>query len=176
MEGLGLPYVVTGSVASSIYGEPRFTHDIDLMLILPTGAIDGLWQAFPADEFYCPPVETLREEAARTGSGHFNLIHHESGFRADVYVVLPDGLTGWALENHRVVELLPGRGLRVAPPEYVILSKLEFHAEGGGEKHVRDIRAMLEVAGDEIDMAFIESWARRCGVEAAWHEVIEAKD
>ena len=47
LEALGLSYVVTGSVASSVYGEPRFTHDIDLMLLLPVGAIDRLWNAFP---------------------------------------------------------------------------------------------------------------------------------
>jgi hypothetical protein len=171
LEALDLSYVVTGSVASSVYGEPRFTHDIDLMLLLPAGAIDRLWNAFPGDEFYCPPVETIREEAGRSGSGHFNLIHHESGFRADVYVVDADGLTGWALEKHRVVELVPGRTLRVAPPEYVILSKLEFHAEGGGEKHLRDIRAMLELGEDDIDVSFIEEWVRRLGVESAWQSV-----
>jgi hypothetical protein len=54
LEAIGLRYMVTGSVASSSYGEPRFTHDIDLMLSLPAGAVDRLWQAFPAVEFYCP--------------------------------------------------------------------------------------------------------------------------
>ena len=171
LESLGLDYVVTGSVASSSYGEPRFTHDIDLMLLLPIAAIDRFWQAFPADAFYCPPLEAIREEAGRGGSGHFNLVHHETGFRAAVYVVDASGLPGWAFENHRKAELLPGRSLRMAPPEYVILSKLEFYTEGGGEKHVRDIRAMLEVGGDDIDRGFIESWVRRLGVDSAWREV-----
>ena len=147
LEALGLPHVVTGSVASSSYGEPRFTHDIDLMLSMPVAAVDGLWQAFPSDEFYCPPVEALRTEVGRGGSGHFNLVHHESGFRADVYLVSMDELIAWAFENSRVIEIMPGRQLRLAPPEYVIISKLQFHAEGGGERHVRDVRAMIEVAG-----------------------------
>ena len=176
LEAIGLRYMVTGSVASSSYGEPRFTHDIDLMLSLPAGAVDRLWQAFPAVEFYCPPVDALKAEARRSHGGHFNLVHHESGFRADVYLTATDELTSWAFEKSRVIEVVPGRQLRLAPPEYVILGKLQFYSEGGGERHIRDARAMIEVAGDQIDTSLIESWAHRLGVDAAWIEVKESSD
>lgn len=168
LDALGLDYMVTGSVASSSYGEPRFTHDIDLVLALPHRSVEQLWRAYPSEEFYRPPLEVLREEVRRESGGHFNLVHHESGFEADVYLVSSDDLVDWAFENARRIEIESGRGLCVAPPEYVILGKLQFYVEGGGERHLRDIAAMLDVARDEIDRTIVDRWARRLGAGEVW--------
>lgn len=54
---LALPYMVTGSIAGTLYGEPRVTHDVDLVLNLPPSAIPKFVAMFPLDEFYCPPEE-----------------------------------------------------------------------------------------------------------------------
>jgi hypothetical protein len=65
LERLGLPYCVTGSVAASIYGEPRLTADIDVVLVLRIHDIARLCAAFPEEHYYVPPPETLRAEAQR---------------------------------------------------------------------------------------------------------------
>ena len=75
----GMRYMVTGAVASIIYGEPRLTHDIDLVLELDDESAQKIVEAFPLDEFYCPPIEILKIEVKRPLRGHFNLIHHELG-------------------------------------------------------------------------------------------------
>jgi hypothetical protein len=62
---LGLPYVVTGSVAGVLYGEPRVTHDVDLVLAMPGKDVERVSQAFPEEDFYCPPIEVLLAEAIR---------------------------------------------------------------------------------------------------------------
>lgn len=171
LDMLGLDYMVTGSVASSSYGEPRFTHDIDLVLALPRRSVEKLWGAYPSADFYCPPLATLHEEARRESGGHFNLVHHESGYKADVYLVSPDPLVDWAFENSRRIEILTGHTLRIAPPEYVILGKLQFYAEGGGERHLRDISSMLKVAGETIDRVVVDRWARVFGVKEVWDQL-----
>ena len=61
--------------------------------------------------------------------------------------------------------------VRLAPPEYVIISKLEYYREGGSEKHLRDIRSMLTVSGDKIDRSVLNEWISRRGVEAEWRKV-----
>ena len=81
LERHGLPYCVTGSVAASVYGEPRLTADIDVVLLLKATDIDALRGAFPESAYYMPPVETLRLQAARGSRGSLNLIHHASQFR-----------------------------------------------------------------------------------------------
>ncbi len=59
----------------------------------------------------------------------------------------------------------------LAPAEYVILWKLEFLREGGGEKHARDIRGMLAVSPDEIDRTFLDQDATRLGLTRFWRNV-----
>ena len=165
LERLGLPYCVTGSVAASVYGEPRLTADIDVVLLLKATDIGALRGAFPESGYYVPPEETLRLQAARGSRGSFNLIHHASQFKADIYVASHDPLHLWALEHRRRVTL-EGGGAWIAPPEYVVLRKLEYFREGGQDKHLRDIRYI--VAATPLDRAFLESGIARLGLTEQW--------
>jgi hypothetical protein len=170
LNALGLPYMVTGGVASMLYGEPRLTLDVDVVLDLTRGAIVPLADAFPLAQFYCPPLEVLAAEVARRERGHFNLIEHATGARADVYLVGSDPLHVWAMARVRTLDL-DGETVRIAPPEYVIVRKLEFHREGGAEKHVRDVQAMLRVSGPDIDRAEVERWVGLRGLRDVWDRV-----
>jgi hypothetical protein len=165
LERLGLPYCVTGSVAASVYGEPRLTADIDVVLLLGADDIAALQAAFPEDAYYVPPEETLRLQAARATRGMFNLIHHATQFKADIYVAASDPLHEWALAHRRRVSL-EGAAMWLAPPEYVILRKLEYFREGGQDKHLRDIRFIL--AGTGVDRAFLDSQVERLGLASEW--------
>jgi hypothetical protein len=170
---LGVPYMVSGSVASMVYGEPRLTHDVDLVAELSQERIARLPDVFPPSEFYCPPSEVVAVEAARDFRGHFNVIHLKTGFKADVYLAGRDRLHAWALARTRKV-VVEGETLPVAPPEYVILRKLEFFREGGSEKHVRDIRSMLAAGVDLDERAELERLIADRGLREAWQEVLEA--
>jgi len=165
LEHLGFPYCVTGSVAASVYGEPRLTADIDVVLVLDAGGIRELRTAFPEDTYYVPPDETLRLETGRTIRGMFNLIHHGTQFKADIYLAAGDPLHAWALAHRRRIEF-EGGTMWLAPPEYVILRKLEYFREGGQDKHVRDVRFI--VAATDLDRAFLDREVERLGLPAEW--------
>lgn len=164
LERLDLPYCVTGSVAASVYGEPRLTADIDVVLLLGPQDVPGLRREFPEAAYYAPPDEALR---AALGGGMFNLVHHASQFKADIYVAAGDPLHAWALEHRRRIDVA-GTGAWIAPPEYVILRKLEFFREGGSGKHLRDIRFML--AATPVDRTFIESEVGKRGLQGPWRQ------
>lgn len=168
LERLGLPYCVTGSVAASVYGEPRLTADVDIVLLLRVRNIDALRSAFSDDDYYVPPDETLKLELARDTRGMFNLIHHASQFKADIYLAARNPLHAWALAQRRRIALDSG-GAWVAPPEYVILRKLEYLREGAQDKHVRDIRFML--ATTVVDRLIVESEVARLGLQVQWDAV-----
>ena len=85
-ERLELRYFITGGVATVVYGDPRFTRDIDVVLALHPSDIPRLRATFDPTDFYVPPAETLEQEATRPTGGHFNLIHARTALRADVYV------------------------------------------------------------------------------------------
>jgi hypothetical protein len=166
---LKLAYMVTGSAASMAYGEPRLTLDMDLVVELPRERIPDLLKAFPPDAFYCPPAEVIVLETDREMRGHFNVIHMETGFKADFYPVGRDAFQMWGMAHRRTVDL-GGETVMLAPPEYVIVRKLEYYREGGSEKHMRDISGMLLVRGQAIEEGVIQEWAVRLGLEAQWEE------
>ena len=67
---------------------------------------------------------------------------------------------------------MPGRPGYTAAPEDVILGKLWYYHEGGSEKHLRDIAAMLQVSGDEIDTSYVDQWAQQLGFTEEWQAVL----
>ena len=171
---LGIAFMVTGSAASMAYGVPRVTLDIDMVLELTatqTGLMSG---AFPPEEFYCPPREVIGIETERAARGHFNVIHMATGFKADFYPVGDDPLHRWAMARRRRVEMF-GEPVMLAPPEYVIVRKLEYFKEGGSDKHLRDIRGMLDVSGELIDGAKLESMIRKRDLHEGWDRVQELR-
>lgn len=170
LERAGFTYMITGSVAGVFYGEPRVTHDVDLVLALERNDTARIAELFPLGEFYCPPEEIIVQEVLRAQRGHFNLIHHESGFKADVYLANRDPLHKWALAERGTVEV-DGEPVHVAPLEYVIVRKLEFYREGGSEKHLRDIEGMVRVSRELIREDVLRRWLIAKGVEETWQSM-----
>ena len=150
LEQAGIEYMVTGSVASIIYGEPRLTNDVDLVLTLTVEHASELIEIFSLKEFYIPPVETIRDEILRGAKGHFNFITLATGFKADIYSAGIDKLHMQALAKKRRFQF-GDNSIWIAPPEYVILRKLEYYKEGENDKHLRDTSNMLMASGDMID-------------------------
>ena len=169
LEAIGAPYMVTGATAAILYGQPRVTNDLDVVLSLDEAALATLLRVFPESEFYVPPESVIRAEQARNQRGHFNLIHHETGYKADVYLTGADPLHAWALPQRRRLRWSEGVEISVAPPEYVVLRKLEFYREGHSAKHPADIRAIREITG--VDEAAMAPWLERLGLHAIWHEL-----
>lgn len=170
LEAAGVEYFATGGYAAILYGEPRLTTDLDVVVTLSRRDIARLHAAFDPAEYYVPPPEVMLEEASRAKHGHFNIIHTPTFLRADVYIAGDDELEAWAMQHRRRLDV--DGGLWVSPPEYVIAHKLTFRRDGASDKHVRDVRAMLAVSGDLLDRALLAELVDRLGVRAQWDEVI----
>ncbi len=170
LERLGLDYMVTGSVASMLYGEPRLTNDVDLVLDLAPVDASRLRAAFSSSDFYCPPEDEIRLEAGRATRGHVNILHIPTALKADIYFAGDDWLHRWALPRCHRLEV-EARSIRLAPPEYVIVRKLSFFREGGSSKHVRDVRALVSARRSGLDLAALQVLAAREGVLDLWKEL-----
>ena len=169
LERLGLRYLVTGSMATIAYGEPRFTNDIDIVVELPPEAIDDIARTFPDDEFRVSRsamVDALRLHR------QFNVIHPRSGLKIDFFVASPSAFDQMRLSRGQRLPVLVQGTACFATPEDVILKKLQYFHEGRSQKHVRDILGVLRILGDKIDRSYIEEWAARLGVTANWQLVL----
>lgn len=169
LSGHGLRYMVTGSVASMVYGEPRLTNDIDVVLEITTGDIPKLIGAFPESAYYLPSSEVIETELLRGSRGHLNIISQLNLLKADIYLVGMDPVQRWGMDHART---LPVDDLEVsfAPPEYVIVRKLEYYREGRSEKHLRDIASMLTESLAEIDFEILCQHVARLGLKPEWEK------
>jgi hypothetical protein len=168
LEEVGVDYLVVGSSASMVYGEPRLTRDIDVVVDLRADQVPDLAHCFPAPAFY------VSEDAARRAVAHrdmFNVIHPGSGLKIDLIVRKADAFDDSRFQRRRRLRVLPDRTVSFASPEDVILKKLVFFKEGGSEKHLRDVAGILQVSGRAIDRAYVARWARRLGVADIWGTV-----
>ena len=152
LEKAGIRYIIAGSVASSIYGEPRNTLDIDMVVLLQPSHIAKFPELYPEEDFYLPPAEVIAIESRREVNGHFNIIHHNTGLKADIYLSRNHPALPWALEHTRRVQTATCE-VSLAPPEYVIIHKLGFFKESQHQRHLRDIAGILEQ--QELDQTFL---------------------
>lgn len=167
----GLRCMVGGSVAAMVYGEPRSTLDIDV--IVEAGADDAatIETAFPRDIFYFPPTPTLVDELSRPRDGSFQILEIGTAFKADVYVVGEDALIRYGISNRELQEIA-GEAVFVAPPSYIVAMKLKYYSVSEQPKHLDDIRGILRTSPDQVDRSFVEKWATEFGVQTAWQECL----
>jgi hypothetical protein len=164
LDRLGIPYVVGGSVASSILGEPRATADIDIAIRLAEGEIDRLIEALGAD--YYVSREAAVSAVHRRAS--FNLVHLESVQKVDLFVLGEELLDRRQLEHRRQVAVTEnGDGtLWIGSPEDQVLRKLAWYRAGGGvsDRQWRDVVGILATQAQQIDRADLEGAAAELGL------------
>jgi hypothetical protein len=164
-----IPYMVTGSAAVTVYGEPRLTNDVDIVIALNNVNAGQLAALYPGETFYFPPQEVIQEELRRSSGGGFNVIHHATGFKADFYLT-QDPLHRWGMERRSCVEI-DGENVWLAPPEYVIIRKMQFYREGGSEKHLRDISGIMQVSPDLVDGIVLSNLVDEYGLRRIWEKL-----
>lgn len=168
LEAHAIAYRVVGSLASMAYGEPRFTNDIDILADLRPEHCGRFLAAFP------PPDHYLSDAAMRTAiehPGQFNIIHLPSGIKVDMIVLKPDAYAQTEIQRGRRLTSPGEFDAWFASPEDVILNKLRYYAEGGSEKHLRDIASILLIQRTAIDLNYIATWADRLAVLPEWEAV-----
>jgi hypothetical protein len=158
LEQLGVPYHIGGSVASSLYGLPRLTIDVDLVADLLIGHVRPLVKQLQTT--YYIDEDMVRDAINRHSS--FNVIHQDTILKVDIFI--PKSRLFDQEELHRVQsKVLEGsdRLFFVASPEGTILNKLEWYRMGGevSDRQWNDILGVLKVQGTNLDMAYLQRWA-----------------
>lgn len=165
LEEAGIEYMITGSIASSLQGEPRATHDLDVVVQIRDADVPAVLAAFPQPRFYVDREAIL--EAIRT-AGMFNVIDVTEGDKVDFWM-LTDEPFDRSRFSRRIRERALGIEFHVSSPEDTILAKLRWSKLGGGtSKPYVDALRVYEVQNEVLNQPYIEGWANRLGVAHLW--------
>jgi hypothetical protein len=170
LESVGIPYMLTGSFASSYHGTPRATQDIDLV-IAPEGAqLLELARLFPPPDFYMDATAALR---AYDAEGQFNVVDLASGWKADLIIRRARAFSRTEFDRRIVVEF-EGLHVPIATAEDVVLAKLEWAKLGESARQVEDAAGILRARWTELDARYLEHWVRELGIEREWEAALRS--
>jgi len=164
-----VPYMVTGSFASSTHGEPRATQDLDVVIHPTPSSLELLLQSFPEDRFYWSrqaATQALRDQ------GMFNIIEFASGWKIDL-MLRKDRVFSRCEFDRRQEAVVAGQTLLIASPEDIVLAKLEWAKDGGSERQLEDAASVVRTQGSALDKPYIERWAAELCVADLWWQVAE---
>jgi len=163
-ERLGVPYLIGGSLASTLYGMVRTTQDSDIIAEMQLEHIQPFVSVLEA-VFYVDQ-EMIAESIQRNSS--FNIIHRDTMFKVDVFIPRPRPFLKSQLARARRQTFSLGKEVSAmfASPEDTILSKLEWHRMGGeaSDRQWRDILGVLKTKAGDIDLEYLHHWARELKV------------
>lgn len=163
-----IDYMITGSLVSSMQGEPRTTHDIDFLINVTPDIIVKMEAAFPAPQYYFS-AEAVKE--AIRDKSIFNLIDASEGDKIDFWI-LTDEAFDVSRFKRKYEEKIFGLNLKISMPEDTILAKLKWSKlAGGSEKQFNDALRVYEIQFYKLDLAYLEKWANQLGVSELWSEL-----
>ena len=165
LEQIGIEYMLTGSVVSSLQGEPRSTHDIDMVIAIQSAQVHSLSEAFAQPDYYLDENSVL--EAIKQSS-MFNLLEINSGDKVDFWMLGEDKFDQLRF-SRKYGEDFEGIKIKVSTPEDTILSKLRWaKLSEGSEKQFGDALRVYEVQYANLDKNYLEEWSKELGLEALW--------
>lgn len=163
-EKLNIPYLIGGSIASTIYGMVRTTQDVDMVADMQLQHVQNFIAALQNDFFMDKEMisASIREKSS------FNIIHRTSMFKVDVFIQnqSPFQQSELTRAKKQVILVEPEISAYFASPEDTILAKLEWFRKGGevSERQWRDVIGILKVRAGILDLEYLRKWARELDV------------
>ncbi|MEQ8768606.1 MAG: hypothetical protein RL885_32165 [Planctomycetota bacterium] len=165
LEGLsrwGIPYMICGSVASSVLGEPRMTANIDIVNDPTEEPLLDLVGELEAAGLY---ADADSARAALQARAMFNVIDPVSGFKVDFIIRKDRPFSIEEFRRRREAEVWGIRAL-LTTAEDLILSKLERSMKGASERQFRDALGVFVLSMQRLDREYLRIWAGELGLEA----------
>ena len=156
-EQVGIPYMLTGSMAMNYYAQPRMTRDIDVVIAIGPEDVGCVTALFRPD--YYVSEENIRESLAHESI--FNLIHHESVIKVDCIIRKGTEYRRTEFERRKKISILDFTTFIVSK-EDLIISKLFWAKDSHSEVQLADVRNLLTTG---YDAAYLQRWTRELGLD-----------
>lgn len=175
LEAQQIVYWIGGSIASTKYGEFRTTQDVDFVAYVREENVPALLAAW-SSEFYADDEMML--DAIKSQSS-FNIIHLNTGFKADIFIAKSDAWTEEEASRRRSAELISGDAtsrVYLSSPEDLILQKLRWFRLGGevSDRQWLDVQKVLKTQKDVLEYDYMKYWAQEVGLMTLLEQAMEA--
>jgi hypothetical protein len=172
LQAAGVEYLIGGAVAAWVWGEPRSTLDVDLVVDIPAEAIGKLSFELEKRDMLVPVEAILDALIEDRADLPISAIHMHTGYKADLYPLRPkDELRRSAFQRRVQVDLGPPLGeVFLHSPEDLIIYKLWYYSLSQQTKHLQDVAAIVQTLGDSLDYGYIEFWCTEKGLISMWKE------
>jgi len=167
LDAAEVPYMLTGSYASSLHSVPRATKDLDVIIFPNRDQLLKLLQSFPSTGYHVDHDDAI--EALR-GRRQFNIIDYATGWKVD-FIIPPFDEFNIEEFERRVTINADGVNLSVVSPEDIVVAKLIWARAGESDRQFSDAATVIRVQGDKIDIAYVERWVRRLELQKEWERV-----
>jgi len=170
LEGADVPYMVTGSFASSVHGVPRATQDIDVIIAPTREQLLALMNQFSEPDYDAnaeDAVDALRRRSM------FSVIDRRGVWKIDFILRKERPFSKREFERRKRIDIL-GVSLFAATPEDVLLAKLEWAKLGESERQIKDAAGIVQIQGSNLDREYVERWAAALDVEDQWWAALKA--
>jgi hypothetical protein len=165
-----IPYMLTGSFASSYYGVLRATHDVDIVIAPAPQSVKTLVQQLNERNYYADLNAAV--DAYRNLS-MFNALDNETGWKVDFIFRKSSAYAREAFQRRKAVDFHQTR-LFVASVEDVIVSKLEWAKMGESARQIEDVAAVFKKQHTAVDRAYIDKWVTELGLNSEWARARQA--
>lgn len=169
LDELDITYIVTGGMAVFVWGRPRFTADIDIVVELRGEDIPKLETALRAlGRAGYIDQDTMKN--ALKEKGEFNFIDGETGVKVDFWVASDDPFSRAQL-GRRIAKEVLGKTVYFISPEDLILRKLLWYTQAHSSRHLEDVESVFKISGDILDRKYLEQWADKLKVTKLMEEI-----
>jgi len=163
--------MLTGSMVSSLQGEPRSTHDMDFVVALDRASAEAFTQAMQGTG--CHLDEESVPRAIET-EGMINVIDPRAGLKVDFWMLTNEPFDQSRF-GRRIQEDVLGMSLWVSAPEDTILAKLSWaKLSGGSQKQMTDAVRVYEIQLSRLNIEYVEHWVDALDVGDEWRAVLGA--
>jgi len=170
LDQVGIQYMITGSLASSLQGEPRSTHDIDMVIAIQESKVHKLVEIFPPSNFYLDEDSVLD---AINRQSMFNLVDINVGDKVDFWILTEEPFDQSRF-SRKISEEFMGLKMQVSTPEDTILAKLRWaKLSGGSEKQFADALRVYEVQYGKLNIDYLKHWVKKLDVESLWKRLVD---
>jgi hypothetical protein len=167
LNAANIPYMLTGSYASSLHSIPRATRDIDIIIFPDRDQLTTFVESLPRSTYHTDLEDAIDSLRRRS---QFNVIDYATGWKVDFIIPPFEEFNVEEFERRQVIDV-GDLQLSVVSPEDIVIAKLRWAKAGQSERQIEDAATVVRFQAEYLDRPYVERWVHRLGLEDQWASV-----